>query len=237
MTMKPTLDNEIGKSEMLSRFSHEIRTPLTSIIGYAEVMLNDPTLAPEAKQEYVEIIRSAGKRLSEFLDTYIESEVVERNRRLDHARHEDLLLLLQRAVQRVAAQAQSKSVNIECTCDTAIFIDSVTPDQFVHIIENLLVNAIDLANEGGLIEVKGAQNRSVTEIEVINKDRGFLSLSVNSAGKNFRWIQSPGIEIHHNGLGLAFAKHVVELEGGLLNVQGFEQGLTFTLQYPRPGNN
>jgi len=222
---------------MLSRFSHEIRSPLTSIIGYAEVMLNDPMLPPEAKQEYVEIIRNAGKRLSEFLDTYIESEVVERNRKLDQARHEDVSLLLQRAVERVASQAQARSVSVVCSCDPAIFIEGVSTDHVVHIMENLLVNAIDLARDGGHIDVKAVQHPSVTEIEVINTDRGFLSLSVSSASKNFRWIQSPGIEIHHDGLGLAFAKHVVELEGGLLNVQGFEQGLTFTLQYPRTDHN
>ena len=237
MTMKPTLDNEMIKSELLSRFSHEIRTPLTSIIGYAEVMLNDPKLPPEAKQEYVEIIRNAGKRLSKFLDTYIESEVVQHNRQLDEARQEDVSLLIQRAVEKVASQSQTKSVSIVCTCDPAIYIEGVSRDHVAHILENLLVNAIDLAHEGGLIEVKAVQHPSVTEIEIINKDRGFLSLSVNSASRNFRWIQSPGIEIHHDGLGLAFAKHVVELEGGLLNVQGFEQGLTFTLKFPRPGHN
>jgi signal transduction histidine kinase len=237
MTMKQILENEVRKSELLSRFSHEIRTPLTSIIGYAEVMLSDPKLPPEAKQEYVEIIRNAGKRLSEFLDTYIESEVVERNRQLDEARHEDVSLLIQRAAGSVASQAQTKSVTVATSCEPAIFIDGVSADHVVHILENLLVNAIDLAYDGGQIDVRVVQHASVTEIEVINKDRGFLSLSVNSASKNFRWIQSPGIEIHHEGLGLAFAKHVVELDGGLLNVQGFEQGLTFTLQYPRPGHN
>jgi signal transduction histidine kinase len=237
MTMKPTFDTEMRKSELLDRFSHEIRTPLTSIIGYAEVMLNDPKLPPEAKQEYVEIIRNAGRRLSEFLDTYIESEVVQRNRQLDEAHHEDVSLLIQHALDRVASQSQAKSVSLVCTCAPAIFLDGASTDRVVQILENLLVNSIDLAHEGGLIEVKVIQHPSVTEIEVINKDRGFLSLSVNSASRTFRWIQSPGIEILHDGLGLAFAKHVVELEGGLLNVQGFEQGLTFTLQFPRPGHN
>jgi two-component system sensor histidine kinase VanS len=235
--MKPILNNETRKSEMLSQFAHEIRTPLTSIIGYAEVMLNDPKLPPEAKQEYVEIIRNAGKRLSEFLDTYIESEVVERNRQLDEARHEDISLLIQRAVNKVTPHAQTKSVSLVCTCDPAMFIERVSTDHVVHILENILVNAIDLAQEGGHVDVKAVQHPSVTEIEIINKDRGFLSLSVNTASRDFRWIQSPGIEIHHNGLGLAFAKHVVELEGGLLNVQAFDQGLTFTLQFPRPGHN
>lgn len=225
------------RSELMSRFSHEIRTPLTSIIGYAEVMLNDPNIPPEAKQEYVEIIRSAGKRLSEFLDTYIESEVVLSNRKLDGAHHEDVSLLLQRAVSNVASRAEAKSVELVSSCEPAFFIDEVSTDHVVHVLENLLLNAIDLAHEGGQIDVKAVQHPAVTEIEIVNKDRGFLSISVNSASRSFRWIQSPGIEIHHDGLGLAFAKHVVELEGGLLNVQALEQGLTFTVQFPRTGHN
>jgi signal transduction histidine kinase len=237
MTIKQPFGDETLKTDLLGRFSHEIRTPLTSIIGYAEVMLNDPKLPPEAKQEYVEIIRNAGKRLSEFLDTYIESEVVERNRLLNGARHEDVSLLVQRAISMIASQAQDKSLNVICNCEPAIFIEGVSTDHVVHILENLLDNAIDLACEHGLVEVNVVQHPSVIAIEVVNKDRGCLSVSVNSASRNFRWIQSPGIEIHHDGLGLAFAKHVVELEGGLLNVQALDQGLTFTLQFPRPGHN
>jgi signal transduction histidine kinase len=235
--MKQPFGDGTRRTDLQGRFSHEIRTPLTSIIGYAEVMLNDPKLPPEAKQEYVEIIRNAGKRLSEFLDTYIESEVVERNRQLNEARHEDASLLVKRAIAMVAPQTKEKSLNVICTCEPGIFIEGVSTDHVVHILENLLVNAIDLACERGLVEVNVVQYPSVTAIEVVNKDRGFLSVSVNSASRSFRWIQSPGIEIHHDGLGLAFAKHVVELEGGLLNVQALEQGLTFTLQFPRPGHN
>jgi signal transduction histidine kinase len=237
MTMKSTLDDEMTRSELMTRFSHEIRTPLTSIIGYAEVMLSDPNIPPEAKQEYVEIIRSAGKRLSEFLDTYIESEVTQRNRKLDEAHQEDVSLLIQRAIKSVASHAEAKSVALVSSCEPAFFVDGVSTEHLVHILENLLVNAIDLAHEGGHIDVKAVQHASVTEIEIINKDRGFLSISVNSASRGFRWIQSPGIEIHHDGLGLAFAKHVVELEGGLLNLQALEQGLAFTVQFPRTGHN
>ena len=221
----------------MSRFSHEIRTPLTSIIGYAEVMLNDPNIPPEAKQEYVEIIRRSGKRLSEFLDTYIESELVLRNRRLDGARHEDVSLLLERAIGTVASGAAAKSIELVSLCEPAFFIDEVSADHVVHVLENLLLNAIDLTHKGGQVDVKAVQHPAVTEIEIINKDRGFLSISVDSASRSFRWIQSPGIEIRHDGLGLAFAKHVIELEGGSLSVQALDQGLTFTVQFPRIGHN
>jgi signal transduction histidine kinase len=235
--MNAPSNQDIWKSEFLMRISHEMRTPLTTIIGYSEVMLSDPKLPPEAKQEYVEIIRNAGKRLSEFLDTYLDSEVVQRNKKLSEKRQEDLSLLAQRAIEKVSTVAASKNVAITACCDAAIYLEEADPERIVQILGNLLSNAIELAPKDGHVEIIGSQTPRVIEINVVNKDRGFLSISATSASKMFRWIQSPGIEIHHDGLGLAFAKHVVELEGGLLNIQSLEQGLTFTLQFPRNSRN
>jgi signal transduction histidine kinase len=235
--MNAILGEDLWRSEFLTRISHEIRTPLTTIIGYSEVMLSDPKLPPEAKQEYVEIIRNAGRRLSEFLDKYLESEVVERNKMLIEQRREDLSLLTERASKSVAARAQEKRVTIEQHCEPGIYVDGADPERLIQIMENLLANAIVIAPAGGNIEITADQRSRSTQIEIINRDRAFPSISATTVGKMFRWIQSPGIEIHHEGLGLAFAKHVVELEGGLLNIQGNEQGITFTLQFPRSSNN
>ncbi|MCX6135155.1 MAG: HAMP domain-containing sensor histidine kinase [Ignavibacteriales bacterium] len=237
VTMNATFVNDIWKSEFLTRISHEIRTPLTTIIGYSEVMLSDPQLPQHAKQEYVEIIRNAGRRLSEFLDEYLESEVIQRNKQLSEKRSEDLSLLTQRACESIAQSAQAKGVTIEQRCQPGVFVEGADPERLVQILENLLTNALSIAPAGGLIEISAVQRPTSVEIEIVNRDRGLLSVSVSGVSNAFRWIQSPGIEIHHEGLGLAFAKHVVELEGGLLNVQGYEQGLAFTLQFPRSGNN
>jgi signal transduction histidine kinase len=235
--MNVTVSEDLWKSEFLTRISHELRTPLTTIIGYSEVMLSDPKLPQEAKQEYVEIIRNAGRRLSEFLDEFLELEVVERNKRLIQKRKEDLSLLTQRAFEHVAEKASKKGIAIEQHCEPGVYVDGADPDRLVQILENLLANSIGIAPDRGHIEINVAQRPRSIAIDIVNRDKGFLSISVNTVSKNFRWIQSPGIEIHHEGLGLAFAKHVVELEGGLLNILAYEQGITFTLQFPRDSNN
>lgn len=237
VTMNATAPKDIWKSEFLTQVSHEMRTPLTTIIGYSEVMLNDPKLPPEAKEEYVQIIRNAGKRLSEFLDQFLESEVIQQNKQLTDRRREDLSLLTQRSCRNVADMAIAKTVTLEQHCEPGVYIEGADPERLVQILENLLANAIDVAPSGGDIEIRAIERPRFVEIEIINHDRGFLGASVSGASKAFRWIQSPGIEIRHEGLGLAFAKHVVELEGGLLNIQAYKQGLTFTLQFPRSGNN
>ncbi len=232
VAMNAPIDKDVWKSDFLTHISHEIRTPLTTIIGYPEVMLSDPKLPPEAKKEYVEIIRNAGKRLSEFLDTYLDSEVVERNKQLSERYQEDVTLLAQRAIERVSQAAAVKSVSVSAHCETAIYLEGSEPETIVQILENIISNAIELAPTGGRVEIICTEQPCFIEIDVVNKDQGFLSISLTTVGKKFRWVQSPGIEIHHDGLGFAFAKHVVELEGGLLNIQGHKQGLTFTLQFP-----
>jgi signal transduction histidine kinase len=234
--METVLIRDVWKSEFITRISHEMRTPLTSIIGYAEVMLSDPKLPQEAKEEYVTIIRDAGKRLSRFLDTYIESEVVERNRKLVESRRDDLSLLAQKAIDRISGLALSKSVTLTMECDPEIYVEGTSPDHLVQIFENLLTNAVEIAPQGGHVGFNASKHERMIQIEIINNDHGFLSTSPASVGKKFRWTQSPGIEIRHEGLGLAFAKHVVELEGGLLNIQSYEEGLAFTLQFPNKSN-
>ena len=235
--MNATLTEDIWKTEFLTRISHEMRTPLTTIIGYSEVMLSDPKLPQDAKQEYVEIIRDAGRRLSDFLDQYLESEVIQQNKQLTERRRQDVSLLAQRACENIVEIAAAKNVTLEQHCDPGIFAEGADPDRMVHILENLLSNSISVAPVNGHVEIRALMRQHSVEIEIINRDRGFLGASVGSVTKSFRWIQSPGIEIHHEGIGLAFAKHVVELEGGLLNIQAYEQGITFTLQFPSVGNN
>jgi len=235
--MNAHANDHIWKTEFLTHVSHEMRTPLTTIIGYSEVMLSDPKLPQEAKQEYVEIIRNAGRRLSEFLDAYLESEVIERNRRLSAKHREELSLLAQRAVERAASKAAAKTITMAEKCEPGIYVESADPDHLLQILENLIANAIDIAPVGGHIAITAVQRARSVEIEVIDQDMGFLSVSVDAASTAFRWIQSPGIEIQHDGLGLAFAKHAVEIEGGLLNIQDYGQGLIFNLQFPGNSNN
>lgn len=223
-----------GENELMSRISHELRTPLTSIIGYAEVMLSDPRLSPDVKREYVEIIRDAGKRLSNFLDNYFDEAFADREEKvLDQPLAEDLSLVIKWLVDLVAADAESKGVSIIPRCekmDTPAYINLT---HLVHILQNILTNSIEAAPGDGRVLIDVVRDQSYVEIRIVTADVGILSTSVSEVCQNFRWIQSPGVEIRDNGLGLAFAKHVVDLEGGDLAVQTENrQGLMFKLRFP-----
>lgn len=50
--------------------SHEMRTPLTSIMGFAELLLEDETITGTSR-EYLQIISDESRRMSEMLDHYV----------------------------------------------------------------------------------------------------------------------------------------------------------------------
>ena len=48
--------------------AHELRTPLASIMGFAEMMAEDPSLTIERYREFARVIMKEGKRLSQIVD-------------------------------------------------------------------------------------------------------------------------------------------------------------------------
>jgi signal transduction histidine kinase len=49
-----------AKSRYIAGISHEIRTPLNSILGYAQLLDNDPAI-PAHRQQAVRVIRNSGE--------------------------------------------------------------------------------------------------------------------------------------------------------------------------------
>jgi two-component system, OmpR family, phosphate regulon sensor histidine kinase PhoR len=60
----------------IREMSHDVRTPLTSIMGFAELLLEDETIIGQPR-EYLEVISGEARRLSEMLNHYLSVLLVE----------------------------------------------------------------------------------------------------------------------------------------------------------------
>src|SRR5690606_25649355 len=67
-----------AKSVFLANMSHEIRTPLTAIVGFSEVLEEEPSLQPQTV-EYIEAIRRNAKHLSSLVSEVLDLSKVEAN--------------------------------------------------------------------------------------------------------------------------------------------------------------
>ncbi|HAL57779.1 MAG TPA: hypothetical protein DCP63_15250 [Bacteroidetes bacterium] len=231
----PSLSHAEGlRTEFLSRVSHELRTPLTSIIGYAEVILTDPKLASETRQEFAEIIRNEGKKLSNLIDDCLELAFGDQDKLHRERVVVDVGEILEQAVGLVAVEASSKSIEI-------CFKESETPVHAIvncarlqQIIQNFLVNSVLLSPVGGKVEIEMPSYDSTFEIEIRGRDIPLTDRNAMELCRDFKWIHAQNVELCRDGIGLAFAKHLVELQGGSLTIQGDGGiGLTFLLRFAK----
>lgn len=68
--MSETEEDKSIFGDTLREMSHEMRTPLTSIMGFAELLLEDETITGTSR-EYLQIISDESRRMSEMLDHYV----------------------------------------------------------------------------------------------------------------------------------------------------------------------
>ncbi|MCI0708247.1 MAG: hypothetical protein L0Y80_12285 [Ignavibacteriae bacterium] len=63
-----SIAQKVFSKEFEELIAHELRTPLSSIMGFAEMMADDPALSVERCREFAKIIMREGKRLSQIVD-------------------------------------------------------------------------------------------------------------------------------------------------------------------------
>ena len=68
--MSETEEDKSIFGDTLREMSHEMRTPLTSIMGFAELLLEDETITGTSR-EYLQIISDESRRMTENLDHYV----------------------------------------------------------------------------------------------------------------------------------------------------------------------
>lgn len=225
---------EHKESEFLKKVSHELRTPLTSIIGYAEVILGDPKLSPQARKEYAEIIRKEGKRLSSLIDDCMEVAFSQHNEGRELRSKENIVSFVARAVDAVRQTAQAKTISLNYVLAQGVVEALVNSKRLAQILNNFLLNSVRLSPTESKIEVEVIPYEETFEIEIRNKGIAVTNEDVVERCKEFRWIHAPNVELWVDGVGLAFAKHLIELQGGSLTIQGErESGMTFILRFAK----
>jgi len=140
-----------AKSDFLATISHEIRTPLNSILGFASLVADDPTLSAENRRR-LDLVSRAGRSLAEIVGDLLDFAKVEAGRL-------DLTLtptspsaLLRDAVAIIAPEAAAKGLYLrtvfEGEVDAPLALDETRLRQ---VLLNLLANALKFTSEGGVV--------------------------------------------------------------------------------------
>lgn len=218
---------------------HEIRTPLSGIIGFAEVLRDDGSTLKSAEiSEMATIILKSATRLGHMVEnflTYAQLEMLTATSAKKAFVGKDATVMLNLHVEEIA-EKKGKEYNRPDDLhlalggsEAAISIQSVE-----RIIEELIDNALKFSKPAMPVEIATRQTDDLWIFSVADKGVGMDANDIAQIGA-YRQFQRKSHEQQGAGLGLAIAKKMTELYGGILSIQSeVGKGTTITVQLPRP---
>jgi PAS domain S-box-containing protein len=129
--------------------------------------------------------------------------------------------------------APSENQSAICNPQSAIVLGDAARLQ--QIVWNLLSNAIKFTPAGGRVELRAERDEGHIRITISDTGKGIQPEVLPQVFDRFRQADSSGSQRHGGlGLGLALAKHLVELHGGTVEAasEGAGCGSTFTVTLP-----
>ncbi|MBN2013169.1 PAS domain-containing protein [candidate division KSB1 bacterium] len=209
---------EAIRRDFVTNASHELKTPLTSIIGYADTLLEGAADNPESRIKFIRKIREQGQRLEFLVSDLLRLSEMERELPLE-VKPAALKPLLIEIVDEFADKANAKQIKISIDVSESIKV-LMDRENIRTALNNLIDNAIKYTH------VKGAIDVFVTEqpdncVTVSVKDNGIgidPKYHERIFQRFYRVDKARSRAMGGTGLGLAIVKHILDRHGSNVGV-------------------
>ena len=217
-----------AKDNFVATVSHELRTPLTSILGYLELVLDEP--GHEDIEDELKIVQRNATHLLGLVNDLIAvaSERVELN-----LQETDVAGLLAGAVASARTHASGSGVELVLDVEEPLTA-RVDPGRIRQVFGNLVSNAIKFSPDGGRVIARAHRANSHVVCSIADSGIGMDGQEQEQAfTKFFRSARSRETAIPGAGLGLPISKTIVEGHGGSISLRSEPgKGTTVTVNLP-----
>lgn len=221
------------KDEFLAVLSHELRSPLNPILGWSKLLQSRKFDETELQKALKTIERNAKLQAQLIEDLLDVSRILQGKLNLKMI-PVNLASTIEAAMETVRLAAEAKTIQIEMMLDRKgkVLGDSARLQQ---VFWNLLSNAVKFTPIGGHVNVQLECINAQAQITVSDTGKGIHSDFLVHVFDYFRQGDSTTTRKFGGlGLGLAIARHLVEMHGGTISAEslGEEQGAIFTIRLP-----
>ncbi len=221
-----------AKSMFLANMSHEIRTPMNAVLGFAQLLVRDPSLSEQAHKKVGTIMKSGEHLLSIINDilemSRIESGRVEiRNQSIDlHSLLNDLAIMF-----RLRAEEKELMFTLELAENLPHYI-MTDISKLRQIMINLLGNAVKFTRKGSIVLHAYSTDSDAISIEVQDTGIGIRAEDQDNIFRPFERTRSGEQAAGGTGLGLAISREYAHILGGNITVKSSEDnGSCFSLVF------
>lgn len=222
-----------AKDEFLAALSHELRTPLNPVLLLASELQNQPDLSPELRSDLATIRRNVELE-ARLIDDLLDLTRITRGKVSLQLRPTDVHRVLSETIEILGADVAAKQLrlNVERMAGRPTVL--ADPVRLQQVLWNVLRNAIKFTSSEGLVTVRTREEPAGRlHLEVSDTGEGIPAVHLATIFDTFNQ-GAGGHRFGGLGLGLAIARSIVELHGGVIRAQsaGLGQGSTFSIELP-----
>ena len=231
-----------SKHEFLGSMSHELRTPLTCVIGLSGTLLQWSSskeripLSLDKQHQYLQLIQQSGKHLLGLINNILEFSEVESGKHLLDIKQISLTEIARQSLKLLQETAQTQKITLSSEIKIEVEQDCFFADEIrlKEILFNLLSNGIKFTPEMGQVTLRVWREKRQVVFQVEDTGIGIAAHEIPLLFEKFKQIENFLQRTHGGtGLGLALTKKLVELHGGVIEVESaLEQGSIFTVYLP-----
>jgi PAS domain S-box-containing protein len=203
------------KSEFLASMSHELRSPLHTIIGFAELLIEELEGPLNEKQKrFVSNIHHDSHHLLALINDLLDISKIEAGRMEFHLEKFALAPALDEVLEMIRPQAEGKGLRLATELDEGIFVEADRL-RLRQVLTNLLSNAVKFTPAGGTVRVTAQARAQKAAIAVEDTGVGIAREDHEAIFDKFYQVGSTTKGVREGtGLGLAITKRLIEQQGG-----------------------
>ncbi len=225
------LDNM--RKEFVADVSHELKTPITSIMGYADTLL-ESEYDKEMQTKFLTVISAEARRMARLVTDLLVLSRYDNKKITKEEAVFDLGEITKNCIDRLKFEIEKKNHSVECFVTANV--PPVNADKYgiERVILNIISNAIKYTQENGTIKVYVGFVYNDAYIKVIDNGMGIPENDLPRIFERFyRVDKARSRELGGTGLGLPIAKEIIEQNNGSIDIKSeVEKGTEVVIRIP-----
>lgn len=225
------LDNM--RKEFVADVSHELKTPITSIMGYADTLL-EGEYDKETQEKFLNVIAGEARRMAKLVTDLLTLSRYDSNKKKTEKVAFDLGELVKRCQDKLAIEIKKKNHTVNCFVTADVPPVYADKDDIERVVLNILTNSIKYTKEGGEIKIYVGFVYNDAYIKVFDNGIGIPEEDLNRIFERFYRVDKARTrEMGGTGLGLSIAKEILDKNGGSIDIKSVVgQGTEVVIKIP-----
>lgn len=225
------LDNM--RKEFVADVSHELKTPITSIMGYADTLL-EGEYDKETQDKFLNVIATEARRMAKLVTDLLTLSRYDNNKKRTEKTSFDLGDLVKKCQDKLAIEIKKKSHTVNCFVTADVPPVYADKDDIERVVLNILTNSIKYTKDGGEIKIYVGFVYNDAYIKVFDNGIGIPEEDLTRIFERFYRVDKARTrEMGGTGLGLSIAKEILDKNGGSIDIKSVVgQGTEVVIKIP-----